>query len=270
MLTQRVIATAILVPIVVMTVVLASDRLFALISALIFMGAGWEWASLVGLKSTATRSAMPILLGCLFMLIWHLHNITTSLLLPMTGAVWWLLSCFWLHHNSFGAASSRTNCCLKILVGAWVIVPAWGALIQIHHQHGWRWILLFLFTIWTADTAAYFSGRRFGRHKLAPQISPGKTWAGVWGALGAGAMIMGTGAWLLEVRGMTWYGLIMFALLTISASIVGDLLESLIKRQASVKDSGSLIPGHGGLLDRLDSLFAAAPIFALGLRVLLP
>jgi phosphatidate cytidylyltransferase len=125
-----------------------------------------------------------------------------------------------------------------------------------------------LLIVWSADIGAYFSGRTFGKRKLAPQISPGKTWAGAYGALAAGTLTAIIGGWLLDVRGGLLLGLALLACLTVAASIVGDLIESLMKRHAKVKDSGSIFPGHGGLLDRLDSVFAALPVFAAGLWLL--
>ncbi len=119
-----------------------------------------------------------------------------------------------------------------------------------------------------ADTAAYFTGRRFGKVKLCPQISPNKTIAGVYGALASGAILSAIGGWLLHVRGLAWLALIALALVTVIASIIGDLFESLVKRQAGVKDSGTLFPGHGGMFDRLDGMFAALPVFALGKALL--
>ncbi|MEP7187517.1 MAG: phosphatidate cytidylyltransferase, partial [Rhodanobacter sp.] len=115
---------------------------------------------------------------------------------------------------------------------------------------------------------AYFSGRTFGKRKLAPQISPGKTWAGAYGAMVAGLLVAETGGWLLGVRGAQLASLALLAAITVAVSIVGDLIESLMKRHAQVKDSGTIFPGHGGLMDRLDSVFAATPVFAAGLLLL--
>jgi phosphatidate cytidylyltransferase len=192
-------------------------------------------------------------------------------LLLVAGVAWWLLACVWLRHFAFGAAPTGENRNLKLLAGAFVIVPAWVALVQVHDEsrpHAHAWTLLALVIVWAADIGAYFSGRAFGRRKLAPQISPGKTWAGAWGALVSGVLVMLAGGWLLGVRDAHLLGLAVLAPVMVAASIVGDLLESLMKRHAQVKDSGTLFPGHGGLLDRLDSVFAALPVFALGLLLL--
>lgn len=271
MLIQRIIAAAILAPLVVLIVLLASNGVFALIAALAFLGAGWEWTRLAGLKSVATRGTMLVVLAIVFALIWRLRSPALWSLLLVAGVAWWLLACGWLRHFAFGAAPTGENRNIKLLAGAFVIVPAWVALVQIHdenHVHGHIWALLALLIVWAADIGAYFSGRQFGRRKLAPQISPGKTWAGAWGALVAGVLVLLIGGWLLGVRGAPMLGLAVLAVVTVTASIVGDLLESLMKRHAQMKDSGSLIPGHGGLMDRLDSVFAALPVFALGLLLL--
>jgi len=150
-----------------------------------------------------------------------------------------------------------------------VLLPSWTALVWIHSLSGGPYLVLFLMVlIWIADSGAYFAGRRFGRNKLAPVVSPGKTLEGVYGAL-AGGLI-----WSLVLvvyygdSALHHIGLLLLCLLTVPASIVGDLYESLLKRERGVKDSGSLLPGHGGVLDRVDSLTAAAPVFAFGLILL--
>jgi phosphatidate cytidylyltransferase len=184
----------------------------------------------------------------------------------VAGVAWWLLACVWLRHFAFGAAPTAENRNLKLLAGALVIFPAWVAGVNIHagESHGHAWVFLAMLLVWAADTGAYFAGRFFGKRKLAPNISPGKTWAGVYGAFVASALVILVGGWLLGVRDARLIGLVVVAIVTVASSIVGDLLESLMKRHASVKDSGALFPGHGGLLDRLDSVFAALPVFALG------
>jgi phosphatidate cytidylyltransferase len=271
MLIQRIITAFVLAPLAVLIVLFSPDALFALIAALAFVGAGWEWTRLSGLRSKAPRFAMLVVLAALFAALWHLRSAALWSLLLVAGAAWWLLACLWLRHFAFGAAPTPENRNLKLLAGAFVIVPAWVALLRVHsdsHPHGHLWTLLALCTVWAADIGAYFSGRLFGRRKLAPQISPGKTWAGAWGALVAGTLVMLAGSWLLGVRDARLLGLAVLAVVVVAISIVGDLLESLMKRHAQVKDSGALFPGHGGLLDRLDSVFAAMPLFALGLLLL--
>jgi phosphatidate cytidylyltransferase len=186
------------------------------------------------------------------------------------GVVWWVVAFAWLRHFSFGAAPTRENAAIKLLAGLFATLPAWVALTELHGdpQSGHGWALLALMLVSVADTAAYFTGSRYGKVKLCPQISPNKTIAGVYGALASGAILSAIGGWLLHLRGLAWVALIALALVTVVASIVGDLFESLIKRQAGVKDSGTIFPGHGGMFDRLDGMFAALPVFALGKALL--
>jgi len=270
MLLQRILTALVLAPLVILLILLPSTAIFALITAAAFMAALWEWLQLSGQKNPAWRSAWLVVAAGLFALLWWLHATALTPLLLAAGVVWWLLACLWLRHFAFGAAPTRENLSLKLLAGAFVVFPAWIALLSLHGRvsHGPWWTLLALVIVWVADIGAYFSGRSFGKRKLAPRISPGKTWAGAYGALVAGVLVTTLGGWLLDVRGAQLLALALLAAITVSASIVGDLLESLMKRHAQVKDSGTIIPGHGGLMDRLDSVFAALPVFAAGLLLL--
>ncbi|HNH25091.1 MAG TPA: phosphatidate cytidylyltransferase, partial [Accumulibacter sp.] len=150
-----------------------------------------------------------------------------------------------------------------VLIGLMLLLPAWLALIQLR-QAGPYALLAIMMIVWLADTGAYFAGRRWGRHKLAPNISPGKTWEGAIG--GAVAVIVyGFGLSLLypEMLGMSSWRLLLVLVVITVVSVMGDLLESLLKRQAGLKDSSNILPGHGGVLDRIDSLTSTLPIVAL-------
>lgn len=270
MLLQRTLTALVLAPLAILIILLPPTGVFAGIVALAFLAAWWEWAQLSGLQNHAWRAALLVVAAAAFALLWRGHATALSPLLLGAGVAWWLLACGWLRHFAFAAAPTRENRNLKLLAGALVIFPTWVALIDIHARapHGHWWTLLALLIVWASDIGAYFSGRTFGRRKLAPQISPGKTWAGAYGAMVAGVLVAEAGGWLLGVRGAALLALALLAALTVAASIVGDLIESLMKRHAQVKDSGTLFPGHGGLLDRLDSVFAALPVFAAGLALL--
>ncbi|MBQ4854252.1 CDP-archaeol synthase [Rhodanobacter sp. B2A1Ga4] len=270
MLLQRTLTALVLAPLAILIILLPPTGAFAGIVALAFLAAWWEWAALSGLHSRSWRIALLVVAACMFALLWRGHATALTPLLLVAGATWWLLACLWLRHFAFAAAPTRENLALKLLAGAFVIFPTWVALVSIHARmpHGHWWTLLALVIVWASDIGAYFSGRTFGKRKLAPQISPGKTWAGAYGALVAGVLVTLAGGWLLDVRGARLLGLALLALVTVAASIVGDLIESLMKRHAQVKDSGTIFPGHGGLLDRLDSVFAALPVFAAGLFLL--
>lgn len=158
---------------------------------------------------------------------------------------------------------------MAFITGLLVLIPAWTGLVWIHQlDRGPYLVLSLLILIWIADSSAYFAGRRWGRHKLAPAVSPGKTREGAYGALAGGLCWGVTLAFWYAPTGGLGIGLVLLCLVTVLASIIGDLYESLIKRERGLKDSGALLPGHGGILDRIDSLTAAAPVFALGLYVL--
>ena len=266
MLLQRTLTALLLAPLVILLILLAPTGAFAAIVAVAFLAAMWEWTRLSGLKQTPARAALLVLTAVVMLLCWWLRGSVWWPVLIGVGVGWWIVAGQWLRHFAFGAAPTRENQLIKLGAGFLVIVPAWVAVVTIHgaSARGHWWTLLALLIVWAADIGAYFSGRQFGRRKLAPTISPGKTWAGVYGAFVAGAIVAGAGGAMLGVGGGKWLGLLVIAVLTVVASIVGDLLESLMKRHAAVKDSGNLFPGHGGLLDRLDSVFAALPVFAAG------
>jgi phosphatidate cytidylyltransferase len=269
MLLPRILTALVLAPLAILIVLLPPTGIFGAIVAVTFLAAWWEWAQLSGLRGRA-RVALLIAAAVVFVLLWLARDSAWIDWLLAVGVAWWLVACLWLRHFAFGAAPTRDNMVLKLLAGALVIFPAWVALVSIHGRapHGPWWTLLALMIVWASDIGAYASGRAFGKRKLAPHISPGKTWAGAYGALVAGVLLALVGGWLLDVRDAWLLALAVLAAATVAISIVGDLLESLLKRHAQVKDSGSIFPGHGGLMDRLDSVFAALPVFAAGLWLL--
>jgi phosphatidate cytidylyltransferase len=151
---------------------------------------------------------------------------------------------------------------MRGIIGVFVLVPCWLALNYIRNQSDGIYALLFLLIlIWGADTTAYFVGKKFGRTKLAPQVSPGKTVVGLYAALICTFIIACIALLICQIPLRFWFGGILISLITVFFSIIGDLTESMLKRAAKLKDSGQILPGHGGLLDRIDSLTAAAPIF---------
>lgn len=268
MLLQRILTAALLAPLVFLLIVLPPTWLFGLLITAAFLSALWEWTRLCGLRDHVVRAGLLTVALGLFALLWWLRDSTPWLwpLMLVLGVGWWLLACVWLRHFAYGAAPTVENRNLKLLAGVFVVFPAWVATLVIHRgePYGHWWMFLALGIVWAADIGAYFSGRFLGKRKLAPQVSPGKTWAGVYGALVAGALVVAAGGWLLGVRDARLFGLVLVGVVSVAASVVGDLVESLMKRHAQVKDSGTLFPGHGGMLDRIDSVFAALPVFALG------
>lgn len=270
MLLQRIITAVLLAPLAILIILWPDTGIFGAIVAVVFLAAWWEWAQLSGLHNRGARIALLVAAAGVFIVLWLVQGTAWTPWLLAVGVAWWLLVCLWLRRFAYAAAPTRENLVLKLIAGAFVIFPAWVALVSIHGRepHGHWWTLLAILIVWASDIGAYTSGRAFGKRKLAPQISPGKTWAGAYGAVVAGVLVAEAGGWLLGVRGSALLGLAVLVLITVAVSIVGDLFESLMKRHARVKDSGSIFPGHGGLMDRLDSVFAALPVFAAGLWLL--
>ncbi len=267
---QRVITALILAPLAIAIVLLLPTAVFAGIILSTWLLALWEWSRLVGVTSVASRALLLVVAAACCAALWTVRDTEWSLIVIGLGCLWWLISLAWLRHFSFAAAPTTGNRALKLFAGLLVTVPAWMALVQLHGDpnHGPVWALFALMLVWAADVSALLVGRRFGRRKLAPRVSPGKTIAGAWGAIAGSALVAAVGGWLLGEHGLALVLLVGVALLAIAFSIVGDLFESLLKRQANVKDSGNLFPGHGGLLDRLDSVFAALPVFVFGKAVI--
>ena len=270
MLKQRTLTALVLAPLAVALILLAPTAVFALVITAISLQALWEWSRLAGLSSLAARVALVAANAAVLALLWTLRNEAVDRWVVGAGLAWWVVALFWLRNYAYAAAPTRANGLLKLLAGELAVLPAWLALVLLHvsADHGRGWALLAVVLVWAADTGAYFAGKRYGTTKLAPRISPNKTIAGAWGGLAVGALVAFVGGWLLGVRDGTLVALLALAALTVAASILGDLVESLLKRQANVKDSGAIFPGHGGLLDRLDSVFAAIPVFAAGKTLL--
>lgn len=269
MLLQRVVTSLVLAPLAVAGVLWLPAPAMAVVAGLIFMLGFDEWMMLCGFRGPLVRVIGTLVLAAVFAALYLWHPLWLDPLLLLIGTLWWLLALLWLRNISFAAAPTRQNGLIKLLAGALTVIPAWAALLWLHaHGPYGIWLLLALLMVWGADVGAYFAGTYFGRRKLAPQISPGKTWAGVYGAIAVSLLVAAVSAWLLHLTAGLFVGLLVLTVVAVAASIVGDLMESLFKRHALVKDSGSLFPGHGGLFDRLDSVCAMLPVFALGLWLL--
>ncbi|MDE2304778.1 MAG: phosphatidate cytidylyltransferase [Gammaproteobacteria bacterium] len=227
-----------------------------------FVGGAWEWAGFGGLRGFAARTAYAIVIALLLALAWRASADPERLgWMLRLACLWWIVALLWL-----SLAPARHFAPLTLACGVPVLVPAFVALARIHAGGGAlggpRGVLWLLLLVFAADIGAFFAGRRFGRLKLAPRVSPGKTWEGAIGGLACVTLVALGGAAALGQPAATALG---FGCAVGVVSIVGDLTESMFKRAADLKDSGTLLPGHGGILDRIDSITAAAPLFALGL-----
>jgi phosphatidate cytidylyltransferase len=269
MLLARVLTALVLVPLVVAGVLLARSDLLALVFGLFIVLGAREMGRLGGLRHPFAQWGYAVLVGAgitwlHYFLPWGLDD-----WLELAAAGFWLPATLYLLARRRELGVDRRLRPGILLLGALQLAVAWLSLIGLHrdHSHGPELVLSLLVLIWVADSAAYFAGRAWGRHKLSPRVSPGKTWEGAAGAL-AGALLVGLLVGRLGLAQAALPGLLGLCLLTTVVSIGGDLWESLLKRQAGLKDSGALLPGHGGVLDRIDSLIAAAPVFVIGLQLL--
>ncbi|MDY6978245.1 MAG: phosphatidate cytidylyltransferase [Pseudomonadota bacterium] len=269
MLKQRVITALILAPLLIWAIFSLPESGFIVLLLAIFSIAAWEWGRLSGLKQPGSRLFYVVILFVLMGLVGFVFDsypLLIDILYLVVGGLWLLtlLGLFYYQHHEVTRSGFNV---FKLFVGIGIILGPFVALLVLRHRDpfGPQWVMYLLLLIWMADTGAYFAGRAFGRHKLLYNVSPGKSWEGVAGGL-LGCLILSVAAgWWFEL-GMTHYaGFIVISLIVVLFSVAGDLVESLFKRQAGVKDSGHILPGHGGVLDRIDSLTAAAPVFVSGL-----
>jgi|JI10StandDraft_1071094.scaffolds.fasta_scaffold20353_5 phosphatidate cytidylyltransferase len=265
MLKYRIITALVLIPLVLLSMFYLPTTGFAIFSAIVLLLANWEWAHLIGITSRAGRVlylvALFFFLGCL---LW----IPTILVLTAASITWLGMLYYVLRYENFAQLWSHAKK-LRMVLGIWLMGACWYGLNSIiNPPYGPYYLLLLFLFVWGADTGAYFIGKYYGKHKLAPTISPGKSIEGVVGGVITSLFIAALGNWFFGKHFITPYvNLFLLALVTSLVSVLGDLSESMIKRQAAVKDSGNLLPGHGGVLDRMDSLLSTAPVFALMLWI---
>ena len=225
--------------------------------ALFVIAGAWEWSGFLELSAGIARYFFVALVGALMAAVVFVVPAWSDLILQI-ACVWWGMAFVWTFFFP-----TPIPLALRWLAGALVLVPLFIALLFLYSISP-QMLLFALLIVWVADMGAYFAGKKFGRVKLAPSISPGKTWEGVFGGLIMVAVL--TVVWAQYDAGMKLAVLLPFCLAVGALSVVGDLTVSMFKRTAGVKDSGKLFPGHGGVLDRIDSVSAAAPLFALGLN----
>ncbi|PLK59135.1 phosphatidate cytidylyltransferase [Candidatus Palibaumannia cicadellinicola] len=274
MLKYRLITAFIIIPIVIGILFLLPPIWFKLVTLTVCMLSAWEWGQLAGLNDFSKRFWLTIVYGLLLTVItfavpiyWPLFIVWQVQYVLLVALLWWLTALilvlcypnyalFWCHSHL-----------LRLAFGFFTILPFFCSVIilldynyDINHFAGSWWLLYIMFLVWSADSGAYLFGRALGSHKLAPNISPGKTWEGLISGLLISLII----SWIfnsyapLHVAPLT---LLVCSTVAALASVVGDLTESMFKREAGIKDSGYIIPGHGGMLDRIDSLTAAIPVF---------
>ncbi|SDN83681.1 phosphatidate cytidylyltransferase [Halomonas shengliensis] len=260
MLRQRIITAAWLAPLMLAGLFGLDGGAFALFTAVVVLLGGWEWTNLAGIAGRGRRLTLVGVLALAMALLWASGSALAAWPLWL-GLAGWALNLTWVTHyparTAQWAAPAR-----RLAMGLWVLLPAWVGL-NVLRELGGLWLLFVLLLVWSADIGAYFAGRAFGRHKLAPAVSPGKSWEGVAGGLAATLLLALVVALAQGLGGRDSALLVLTTLAVTLVSVLGDLLESMLKRHRGIKDSSNLLPGHGGVLDRIDSLTAALPLFAL-------
>ncbi|MFL1467521.1 phosphatidate cytidylyltransferase [Marinobacter sp. HN1S83] len=266
MLKTRIITALILAPIAIGGIFFLPPLGFALFTGAIITIGAWEWANMSGMTSQLARVVYAAVAAAV---MYGLLNVSAVAVLWL-AVIWWFI-CF-LMVRSYPAGSERWGGLpVRAVMGLLVLVPAWVGLnhlrtgsFQFGDVANNLLVILFVFcVVWVADIGAYFAGRAFGKAKLAPRVSPGKSWAGVWGGLVAVAVFAVIVSQLASAPMDQTLLLVIASLVTGLVSVLGDLLESMLKRFRGIKDSSQLLPGHGGIMDRIDSLTAAIPVFAL-------
>ena len=247
---------------------LAPAQLAVLLAVIALLGA-WEWSRLAGLDRPAARLAYLALVAVGHAVVWWSGLAASSTVVLPIVAAWWVGVAAWLVAGGRPRSDAAGIRWRWLVVGV-VLLPAFSlAVVAVATMPVGRGLLLYaLFLVFVADTGAYFCGRRFGRRRLAPAVSGGKTWEGLVGGLACVALFTLAAAVALDVPLARWPAWLAIGLVAAALSVAGDLFVSVLKREAGAKDSGRLLPGHGGLLDRMDSLLAALPVQALGFGLL--
>lgn len=272
MLKQRILTALVLAPLVIWGVFSLPAFYFSLFILFVAGLASWEWGHLSGIKtalSTGIYSAAAV--SATALLVWFVELSEQQFYILISASiVWWLYRIYCvLTYRAIKETepASKINVITALSIIFSIVIPLYSLIYlrDMYNAHGYLFYLLML--IWGADIFAYFAGKHLGKNKLAPHVSPGKTWQGAYGALAGTLLVSIVGSYFF---GLTISAVIVFSVLSIVVvivSIFGDLSESLYKRQSGLKDSGNLLPGHGGILDRIDSLIAAAPFYIVGLFV---
>lgn len=264
MLKQRVITAVIMVAVFLSVLFVAPPVAFSVFITLVVAAAAWEWGNLCNLTTAVTKALFVVSVLLLGGVVWWAiktvagFNAQTVLLV---SGIWWGVALLWVQGYPASAILWRSRW-IRCVMGCLVLLPTWLAFVVLRGLPEGQWLILaVVLIVAAADIGAYFTGRAFGKRKLAPNVSPGKSWEGVMGGVVAALTVTAT---LTLVSGHAITGVtLLIGLATALLSVVGDLLESMLKRFRGIKDSGSILPGHGGVLDRIDGLVAAAPVFAL-------
>ncbi len=280
MLKYRLLTAIILIPIVIAALFLLSPANFGLVVIAVCALGAWEWAQFVGWHSQAKRIGLAVVFAAILLAMqFSIFDINQFSSEPMilyglwAGLIWWGIAII-LVVTYPASASWGKSVVIRLLFGVLTIIPFYCGMMvlrtvgyQSDTFFGAWWLLYVMLLVWGADSGAYAFGRTIGRNKMAPKVSPGKTWEGLVGGLITAGIISWLFSAFAPIPVMPDY-LLVTSIIVVVVSVFGDLTESMFKRQSGIKDSSHLIPGHGGILDRIDSLTAAIPVFA-GLNLLI-
>ncbi len=282
MLLQRIITATILAVLIISAVLFLSSVYFSLVIGLVVLIGAWEWTYLVNINKIGLRILfiVALILPMLGITFWTQFLELIALTFEWTDVrnysgiiewtvippvLFWVMMMVLIRQLPASLLKLELKLSYRAITGWFILLSAWMFISRLRLLYGTEMVLYFMILIWVADIAAYFVGKKFGKDKLAPDISPGKTVQGVYGALiGGGICGLALGI-IYQFIWMSTIDFIFLSVLTVLISIYGDLFFSLIKRQRGVKDSGRIFPGHGGVLDRIDSIVAAAPFFYAGI-----
>lgn len=260
MLRQRIITAAWLAPLMLVGLFGLTGGAFALFTGVVVLLAAWEWSNLAGLSEIRRRLVLVGGVALLMLMLWQADGAlaTWPLWLAVIG---WAINGYWVIRYP-ARREQWESTAMRLAMGLWVLLPTWVGF-NVLRDTGGVWLLYVLLLVWGADIGAYFCGRAWGRRKLAPAVSPGKSWEGVAGGVGVTTLLALVFAVWQELGLTGGLGLVVATVAVTLVSVLGDLFESMLKRYRGIKDSSNLLPGHGGVLDRIDSLTAAVPLFAL-------
>ena len=269
MLVQRILTALILAPLFIWAIFTLPTEYFSLLLLLFVTLGAWEFARLIKIEQPLYRALVALgITGCALIAAQHAQNVINLQAILVVSVIWWGLNLYWVVSYPKHTQSWYGSGIVRVMGGVMLLVPMWVALTNLHAIHGGAHFLLLMLLIWGADSGAYFVGKALGKHKLAPNVSPGKSIEGVIGGIGLALIVMLAFLQQQNVSIDLYPGYLLLALVVSSVSVLGDLYESLFKRTSGIKDSGNILPGHGGILDRIDSLTAAAPFFLLGLSLI--
>ncbi|TDO96390.1 phosphatidate cytidylyltransferase [Marinomonas balearica] len=259
MLLPRVLSAIVMAFFFISAVFFLPQSAFLISMAAVVVLAAWEWARLSGVKAQLQRVLFSAGVAVAILALYVIGMTKTILLV---APIVWLVGFLWV--VNFPRPMGWQSSSIRLIFGVYILISTWAALAVLKSSPDFVvWILLLMGLIWGADSGAYFSGKAFGKRKLAPNVSPGKSWEGVIGGVvftQIGMLLFSIVSGFSVKQALT---MALIALLTVFVSVLGDLSESMFKRHESMKDSSNLIPGHGGVMDRVDSLTSAAPIFVL-------